>query len=186
MNIPPIKLTEELFGFTRKNKDVPISVLYVTIQSQAFRTALHFYLNHKKANADFSWQNSYLMPSWLVKVVIFYLWSNTKSRCICPCFLASISSVLCYFVAIWQGQKDLLKNTSISLSLIKHGYPVTIGSQPNKNCMKYDFWTGFSELIILHSVSFPLINLFFKKSCWSIAKKKKKGEWRNVLLLPLP
>lgn len=113
------------------------------------------------------------MLSWLAKVVIFYLWSSTKSRYICPCFLASISSVLCYFVAIWQGQQDLLKNASISLSLIKHGYPVTIGPQPNKNFIKYYFWTGCSELIILHSVSFPLIDLLSKKSCWSIAKKIK-------------
>lgn len=142
--------------------------------SQAFRAALYCYLNHNKVNADFSWQNCYSMLSWLAKVVIFYLWSSTKSRYICPCFLASTSIVLCYFVAIWQGQQDLLKNTSISLSLIKHGYPVTIGPEPNKKCIKYDFWTGCCELIILHSVSFPLIDLLSKKSCWTIAKNKKK------------
>lgn len=127
------------FILTTKKKDVPISVLCNYTVSQASRAALHFYLNRKKANADFSWQNCYLMPSWLAKVIIFYLWSSTKSRCICPCFLASISSVLCYFLAIWQRQQDLLKNTSISLSLIKHGYPVTIGPQLNKKCMKVIF-----------------------------------------------
>lgn len=150
MNTSPIELWEKLFSFTRKKKDVPVSVLCNYTVSQAFRAALHLYLSHKKANADFSWQNCYLMQSWLAKVVIFYLWSSTKSRC--PCFLASISSVPCRFVAIWQGQQDLLKNTSISLSLIKHGYPVTIGPQLNNKCMKCYFWTGFSELLILHSV----------------------------------
>lgn len=118
------------------------------------------------------------MQSRLAKRVIFYLWSSRKSRCICPYFLASISSVACYSIAIWQRQQDLLKNTANSFSLIKHGYPVTIGLQPNMKCMKCDFWIEFSIFFHFASSQFsPLINYFFFYPTKVVdpLKKKRRG-----------
>lgn len=103
---------------------------------------------------------------------MLYHQSSRKSRCICPYFPASISSVACYSVAIWQGQQDLLKNIAISFSLIKHGYPVTIGPQPNvKNPLDRIFW-----LINFACCQFsPLTNHFTIENCLYTVGKKRRG-----------